>query len=103
MLDEVDVNKEDATDVNYRSRLVGHEFNVGRDDALYASNSPLEALRLIVSYAATRPMTGERRMMMINDVRRAYAKTQRDVYIELPNEDPNHGKGMLGKLKLLCV
>ena len=39
---------------------------------------------------------------MINDVRRAYfyAKIQRDVYIELPKEDPDHGKGLLGKLKL---
>ena len=41
-------------------------------------------------------------MLMINDVRRAYfyAKIQRDVYIELPKEDPDHGKGLLGKLKL---
>ena len=39
---------------------------------------------------------------MINDVRRAYfyAKIRRDVYIELPKEDPDHGKGLLGKLKL---
>ena len=37
----VDVNKGDALDVNYRSRLVGREFNVGRDDALYASTPPL--------------------------------------------------------------
>ena len=74
----VDVNKGDALDVNYRSRLVGREFNVGRDDALYASIPSLEALRLIVSYAATQPMTGKGRMIMINDVRRAhfYAKTQ---------------------------
>ena len=38
---------------------------------------------------------------MVNDVARAYfyAKIQRDVYIELPNEDEMHGK-MLGKLKL---
>ena len=49
----VDVNKVDALDTNYRSRLVGREFNVGRDDALYASTQFLEALRLIVSYAAT--------------------------------------------------
>ena len=41
-------------------------------------------------------------LLMINDVRRAhfYAKIQRDVYIELPKEDPDHGKGLLGKLKL---
>ena len=64
-------------------------------------NPPLEALRLIVSYAATHPTAGGRRMIMINDVRRAYiyAKIQRDVYIELPKEDPDHGKGMLGKFK----
>jgi hypothetical protein len=38
---------------------------------------------------------------MVNDVRRAffYEKIQRDVYIELPQEDEMHGK-MLGKLKL---
>ena len=98
----VDVNKGDALDVNYRSMLVGHGFNVGRDDAFYASTPPLEALRLIVSYAAIQPMSGERREMMINDVRRAYfyVKIQRYVYIELPKEDPDHGKGMLGELKL---
>ena len=40
-------------------------------------------------------------MMVMNDVRIAYfyAKIQRDVYIELPKEDPDRGKGMLGKLK----
>ena len=83
-------------------RLVGREFNVGRDDALYAFTPALEALRLIVSYAAIQPMSGERREMMINDVRRAYfyVKIQRYVYIELPKEDPDHGKGTLGKLKL---
>ena len=41
-------------------------------------------------------------MITINDVRRAYclAKIQRDIYIELPTEDPDHGKGLLGKFKL---
>ena len=56
----------------------------------------------MVSYAATQPLNGQRRMLMIHDVRWAYfyAKIQRDVYIELPKEDPDYGKGMLGKLKL---
>ena len=49
----VDVNKGDGTNIDYRSRLVGREFNVGRDDALYAATPPLEALRLIISNAAT--------------------------------------------------
>ena len=39
---------------------------------------------------------------MINDVRRAYfyAQIQRDVYIEVPPEDPGSGPNVLGKLKL---
>ena len=39
---------------------------------------------------------------MINDVRRAYfyAKIQRDVYIEVPPEDPRAGPGVIGKFKL---
>ena len=35
---------------------------------------------------------------MMNDVRRAYFYA--NFYIELPKEDPDHGKDMLGKLKL---
>ena len=95
------MKKGDATDTNYRSRLVGREFNVGRDDALYAATPPLEALRVVISHAATHSRGGARRSVMVNDVRRAYfyAKIQRDVYIELPQEDEMHGK-MLGKLKL---
>ena len=39
---------------------------------------------------------------MINDVRRAYfyAKARRDIYIEIPAEDPDGGPGVLGKLEL---
>ena len=51
----VDVNKGDSTDPDYRSRLVGREFAIGRDDALYAATPPLEALGLIISHAATIP------------------------------------------------
>ena len=100
----VDVNKGDATDTNYRSRLVGREFNIGRDDALYAATPPLEALRVVISHAATHTQGGTRRSVMVNDVRRAYfyAKIQRDVYIELPQEDEMHGN-MLGKLNCACI
>ena len=89
------MNKGDATDTNCRSRLVGREFNVGCDDALYAATPPLEAIRVVISHAATHSKGGA------HDLRRAYfyAKIHRDVYIELPPEDEMHGK-MLGKLKL---
>jgi len=99
----IDVNKGDSLDPDMRSRLVGREFNVERDDSLYASTPPLESLRVILSWAATfRKDGGERREVMINDVRRAYfyAKCQRDVYIKLPKEDPEASEGMLGKLNL---
>ena len=49
----LDTNKGDKARPNYRSRLVARESNLGRDDAVYASTPPLEALRLIVSHAAT--------------------------------------------------
>ena len=98
----VDVNKGDSTNVECRSRLVGREFNVGRDDALYAATPPLEALRLIVSDAATIAGGDGTKRLMVNDVRRAYfyAKIDRDVFIELPAEDPEYGTGKVGKLKL---
>ena len=69
---------------------------------LYAATPPLEALRIIISHAATFPDEGPERVIMINDVRRAYlyAKMTRDVFIELPKEDPKYGTGLLGKLKL---
>ena len=100
----VDVNKGDAEAPDCRSRLVGREFNVGRDDNLYAATPPLEALRFVISHAATwaRGRSRGRRSIMINDVRRAYfyAQIQRDVYIEVPPEDPGSGPNVLGKLKL---
>lgn len=102
----VDVNKGDVEHSNCRSLLVGREFSIGKDDTLYMATPPLESLRYMVSYAATWRF-GEgsaRRGITITDVRRAcfYAKPTRDLYIELPAEDPDAGKGMLGKLEL-CV
>ena len=98
----VDVNKGDASDRNYRSRLVGREFNVGKDESLYASTPPLEALRVVVSNAATEVPGEARREVIVCDVRRAYfyAKISRDVFIELPEEDPQHGGNLVGKLRL---
>ena len=68
---------------------------------MYASTPPLEALRMIISFAAS----GEgatKRQIMICDVRRAYfyAKVTRDLYIELPDEDEHATPGQLGKLNL---
>ena len=69
---------------------------------MYAATPPLKALRLIISHAATYQDSGPQRVIVINDVRRAYsyAKINRDVDIELPKEDPKYGTGLPSKLKL---
>ena len=98
----IDVSKEDIDRPNIRCRLVGKEFRTTPDDALYASTPPLEALRVILSRAATWDHNGCEREIMINDVSRAYfyAEATRCMYIELPREDPLYDPEMLGRLRL---
>ena len=76
--------------------MVGKEFNNGELEGLFAATPPLEALRLILSWAATMgiPLFGyastgrERKSVMIADVSRAFfeALAKRDVCVELPDE-----------------
>ena len=96
------MNKGDIGRPNIRCRLVGKEFRTTPDDALYASTPPLEALRAIISRAATVNDLGQEREVMINDVSRAYfyAEATRCMYIELPKEDPLYDPNMLGRLRL---
>ena len=69
----LDMSKGDRDFPKYRSRLVAREYNDSKDDTLYASMSPLGALRLIVSHASTIDLVKpqDRREIMVNDVRRA--------------------------------
>ena len=98
----IDVNKGDVDNPNIRCRLVGKEFRTTHDDALFASTPPLEALRCIVSRAATFDSNGQARELMINDVSRAYfyAEATRCMYIEIPPEDRLFDPNMLGRLRL---
>lgn len=84
-------------------RLVGREFNDHKDDSLYASTSPLEAMRIILSNAATvDPEAGEeeQREVMTNDISRAYfyAPAMRSVFMRLPQEDEEAREGEVGRL-----
>ena len=97
----IDVNKGDLASPNYRSRLVGKEYNDGVNPDLYASTPPLEAMRFIVSHAAT--LSESSRCIMVNDISRAYfnAKAARDLYVEIPAEDREPGdENMVAKLNL---
>ena len=97
----IDVNKMDAQNPLIRSRVVAKEFNDGVDPDLFAATPPIEALRYLISNAAT--VGGEKKCLMINDVSRAFfnAKVTREVYVQLPAEDILPGEeGMVGRLNL---
>ena len=55
----VDRNKGDEERPNIRSRSVACEVATYRDDSLFAATPPLEALRLLLSYATERPSQEE--------------------------------------------
>ena len=98
----IDINKGDDANPNYRSRLVGKEFNDGEVDGLFAATPPLEALRLILSRAATcdaglldgSTNGGTRKCIMLADVSRAFfeAPARRDLCVELPAEALESGE-----------
>ena len=49
----IDINKGDDTNLIYRSRLVGNEFNNETIEGIFAGTPPLEALRSLIHEAAT--------------------------------------------------
>ena len=83
----IDVNKGDILSPDYRSRLMGKEFNDGTKPDLYTSTPPLEARRFIISQAAT--TSSRPRCIMVNNMSRAYfnARMTRKLFIEIPAED----------------
>ena len=80
----IDVNKGDSKKPDYRSRFVGKEFNTGVDSSLFAATPPLEALKLLISTAASD--TQRDTHIMLSDVKRAYfhAPAERELYVEVP-------------------
>ena len=50
----VDVNKSDDSNPQYRSRLVAKEINTHKRDDLFAATPPLEAQKLLLSFAMTK-------------------------------------------------
>ena len=96
----IDINKGDQENPNYRSRIVARELNTHKRDDLFAATPPLEALKLVLSMTAT---ANKGEVVMINDISRAFfhAKVERDVFIQLPDEDRKPGEEHLcGKLRL---
>ena len=99
----LDVNKGDAKNPVFRSRFVAKEFNHGKADSLFASTPPLEALRWLISDAATVAAgKSEDKVMMLSDVARAFfeADATRTICVELPPEVKSQ-PGNEGKVALL--
>ena len=109
----VDVSKGDDDTPNYRSRLAAREIRRKWEDSIFAPTPPLEALRIIFSLTATRGVwrdenwcadaeSEERLQISFIDIFRAHfnAKTSEEhpVYVELPLEDPDYGRGLCGRL-----
>jgi len=88
----VDHNKGDSKCLNVRSRYVAQEVAKYKDESLFAATPPLEALRLMISEAATRGKV-EKKMLLI-DVRKAHlhATAVREVYVQLPPEIRTPGR-----------
>ena len=95
----IDINKGDEDHPNYRSRLVAREINTHKREDLFAATPPLEALKTILSMCAT---SNKGEVVMVNDISRAFfhARTKRDVYVQLADEDKlPHEQGMCGKFQ----
>ena len=85
----IDHNEGDDENSNYRSRLVGKEFNNELMEGLFAGTPPLEALRYRI-HEATTVRSHEKmgsKVLMVNDVARAVfeAPAIRNVCVEIPN------------------
>ena len=101
----IDINKGDTDNPVMRSRLVAMEFNDGDRPELYAGTPPTEALRMLISMAATSRKDKKENLMMVNDVSRAYfyAKVKSEIFVELPLEDKSAEdmrKDNVGRLNL---
>ena len=102
----VDVNKGDDVQPNYRSRLVARQLRAMdlSGQSFFAPAPPLEALRTVLSLAATSvgkrrpnwdPESPKRTQISLVDVKRAYFNAEVDprdppTFVELPKEDDDY-------------
>ena len=90
----VDTNKGTETEPNYRSRIVAMEVKRNSRLDLFAPTPPLEAMKMVMSNAATIAHGGKKKVLMTIDIRRAYfyAKANRPIFITIPEEDRAPGR-----------
>jgi len=99
----IDTNKGGEGDMNVRSRIVCTEVRKKGVEPIFSATPPLETLRVLLTKAASRKSlkSGKALSIQLIDVSRAhfYADAVRDVFIQLPKEDPRASEpGVCGKL-----
>ena len=100
----IDTNKGGRDDPEVRSRLVCTEVRRKDQVPIFSATPPLETLRVLVARLASEDPRGQEDPFKAVhvDVSRAhfYADAVRDVYIEVPREDPRSQEpGVCGKLQ----
>ena len=109
----VDVNKGEDVNPNIRSRFVACQIRQAGEEAIFAPTPPLEALRQIISLAATNmsgrplhvrdPESNRRTQLSAIVISRAYFNASTDgtdpTYVMLPPEHPGCLQDMCGLLK----
>ena len=93
------VNKGDEDNPEIRCRIVAKEFNTSKREDLFAATPPLEAKKMLFSFAVTEGIgykhgkKEEGMKLDFIDIRRAYyhAEARRKLYIKLPEGDQEEG------------
>ena len=105
----VDTNKGDKNTPFVRSRIFVRECEKGRNaveslelEQLFSALPPLEALKLLCSLKVSLKMSCRSKPLKLAhfDVSRAHfmPKARRELYVELPDEDPMKQRGCVGLL-----
>ena len=105
----IDTNKGDLANPFVRSRLVVRECTKGKNakralpaEQLFSAMPPLEALKILLSLKVTRKVSKKGKTLKIAhfDISRAHfvPKAEREVYVELPDEDKQKALDKVGRL-----
>lgn len=100
----VDTKKQGEVNPKYRSILVAKDYKTKSEPELHTATPPIDALRLLLSLAATGyTPRGARRRIMINDVARPYfdAPSLSPTFVEIYGEDfEEGGEDRCGELRV---
>ena len=74
----IDINKGDAENPDYRSRLVAKDIKRDKRDDLFAATPPLEALKMVLTLAVTKILRRKwaKRKIEVIDIKRAFFHAQ---------------------------